>query len=444
MKMMSGPVLLTTAAAALCMFRPIATQAFTRGTALIRLASINTAKPGLRNQQRFVGGYASQIPVSFATKTLLRSITTSDDVSVVDNNVSRISTLQALLSKHGAPGSSGCAKPNGDLIAVQSAQETPELVSSIGGGWDPELCNLHPYLYPIAKSQSTDHYICAYRNPFQDADNKQDHRPWPIVETTLNGPGMELLALNSEHMMRRIVSQCDFDPEHKDSDDTIRLYNEGLGKGLLADAALDTPYEAGSVEKLGYGVDKYVLLRVGPFPDLYGRMSQQHADKGDEQSSLIACEAANNKLAGFGSTFRFYAQTLSKFPGREEEARDAARMCLRLPLPTIGLSYDDFKEVAVLGQIAEESDSTDVALQKLKDLYEKMREAESEQESDPFNQQGRTPEEAAIEEANHVLNMAVLEGNTEWSKLRPELAKRFREIGRDDMATFVDIAAVLQ
>ena len=54
---------------------------------------------------------------------------------------------------------------------------------------------------------------------------------------------------------------------------------------------MDTPYEMGSVEQLGYGLDKYVLLRVGPFPDLYETMSNQHLSKGDNKSSLIAAEA---------------------------------------------------------------------------------------------------------------------------------------------------------
>jgi hypothetical protein len=53
------------------------------------------------------------------------------------------------------------------------------------------------------------------------------------------------------------------------------------------------------LQRYSYGVDKYILLRVGPFPDLYERMAAQHAARGDEQSALIAAEANNAKFNGF-------------------------------------------------------------------------------------------------------------------------------------------------
>ena len=87
-----------------------------------------------------------------------------------------------------------------------------------------------------------------------------------------------------------------------------------------------------------YGVDKYILLRVGPFPDLYERMAAQHAARGDEQSALIAAEANNSKFTGFASTFKHQAKLLSSFSKRDEESRDAARMCLRLPVASIGMT----------------------------------------------------------------------------------------------------------
>ena len=109
------------------------------------------------------------------------------------------------------------------------------------------------------------------------------------------------------------------------------------------------------------------MLRVGPFQDIYETLALGHAKNGDESSALISAEAANGKISGFASTFRFYARLLSTFPNREEETRDAARMCLRLPLPSIGLDTEEFREVAILGQIADESDSDEEAIAKMPD-----------------------------------------------------------------------------
>lgn len=322
-------------------------------------------------------------------------------------------------------------------------------------GEENERNNLHPYLIPLARSKSSGNLICAYRNPFVAATDRPESTgnpttvlppspPWPIVEAQYGGPGMQLLALNSEHLMRRIVCECDgatngdnksnSNQDDDDNQNSIELYNQGLGQGLLREKALDTPYQPGSVKKLGYGVDKYVLLRVGPFPDLYQSMARQHAAKGDEQSSLIAAETANGKLPGFGSNFVFYSRLLSTLPNRREEARDAARMCLRLPLPTMGLTYDDFKEVALLADVANKSDSITDAMEKMKAFYEKIREVERE---DPETS-GKTSTQVNIEEANYLIDRAVLDGTPNWPSVRSEVAAKFRQGGLVEMADFVE------
>ena len=184
-----------------------------------------------------------------------------------------------------------------------------------------------------------------------------------------------------------------------------------------------------------YGVDKYVLLRVGPFADIYESLAKGHAERGDESSSLISAEAANGKISGFASTFLFYARLLNSFPNRAEESRDAARVCLRLPLPSIGLSMEDFKEVAILGQIAEESDSDEAIMAKLQSMYEKIR--DSEQEEDPRSQANKSPEQAAIDEATYLLDSVALAGGN-WAEARPKLAEIYKSAGRDDLAKFVN------
>jgi hypothetical protein len=163
-----------------------------------------------------------------------------------------------MLSSHGAPGSIGCSSPD-DLEPVyvslsgatsEDTDETPELVANIMGM--NEYANLHPHLYPLAKSKSTGNFICALRRAYADDASdlyeNSSKAPWPIVEAELGGPGMRLIALNSEHLMRRIACECDSGGERNE---LIELYNEDLGKGVIQDKGLDQPYEKGSVEKLG-------------------------------------------------------------------------------------------------------------------------------------------------------------------------------------------------
>lgn len=181
--------------------------------------------------------------------TRLLSVSATD----VNMGVSRLETLQTLLSRHGAPGSQGCTDPN-DLapvtLSTKEEEETPELVSSLIG--IDEYMNLHPHLYPLARSKTSGNFICALRRAYADDATEwyenSSNSPWPIVEAALGGRGMKLLALNSEHLMRRIVCECDFTGEGKD---LVELYNEGLGKSTINDKAMDEPYEPGSVKKLG-------------------------------------------------------------------------------------------------------------------------------------------------------------------------------------------------
>ena len=174
--------------------------------------------------------------------------------------ISRLETLQKMLSSHGAPGSIGCSSPE-DLEPVyvsasgadaDDSEETPELVANIMGMNEYRYANLHPHLYPLAKSKTTGNFICALRRAYADDASdlyeNSSKAPWPIVEAELGGPGMRLIALNSEHLMRRIACECDFEGERKE---LIKLYNEDLGKGAIPDEGLDRPYEEGSVERLG-------------------------------------------------------------------------------------------------------------------------------------------------------------------------------------------------
>jgi len=98
------------------------------------------------------------------------------------------------------------------------------------------------------------------------------------------------------------------------------------------------------------------------------------------------------------------------------------------------MTIDDFREAAVLGQIAEESDSDQEVLAKMQSMYEKIRESEQD---DPTGQQGKTMEQVAFDEANYILDSAALTAG-KWSEVRHKLAEIYNSVGRDDMATFVN------
>lgn len=363
------------------------------------------------------------------SSSLVKREMTSAKASDINCNISRLDTLQILLNKVGAPGSKSCNVPQ-DLEPVSLHD-------------DAAVLKLHPHLYPISKSKSKpDHYICALRRAYADDAlyKSSTNAPWPIVEAKLNGPGYSLLSLNSEHLMRRIAAEADANDKGliRKPDEIIDLYNKDLGQGLnLVEPAFDNIYDRGSVKKLGYGTSKYMLLRVGPFPDLYEEMASQHSRKGDESSSLIAAEASNGKFTGFASTFRFYAELLSSFPNRSDEARDAARVCLRMPLPSIGMFTEDIVRVSQLADLCTKDDDVHTALGNMMDMYEKIKKHEEEDEQGRANM---TPEQLAIEEANRIMDRMVFvkDAERDWSCARQKLADIYSSAGMGDMAAFVN------
>ena len=170
----------------------------------------------------------------------------NDAMKAQSDGISRLSKLHKILSISGAPGSNACAEEN-DLIPFDNNESIEERK------------NLNPLLYPIAKSKSSGNYICSLRkistnmatSDYDDSKSSSQQQLLPIVEAGLNSPGVKLLALNSEHLMRRIVCEAD-NLDKSYVKDVTDLYNEDLGSGeTVSDKGLDVQYELGSVAKLG-------------------------------------------------------------------------------------------------------------------------------------------------------------------------------------------------
>ena len=106
-----------------------------------------------------------------------------------------------------------------------------------------------------------------------------------------------------------------------------------------------------------------------------------------------------------------------------------------MPLPSIGLDAQAFRDVGIFGQLAEESDSDEEIFAKVQIMYEKMRDHENE---DPRSANSEmSPEQKAMDDANYLIDTAALTGSN-WSEIRPKLAEIYRSVGRDDIATFVN------
>eukprot|EP00640_Fibrocapsa_japonica_P000072 CAMPEP_0113936164 /NCGR_PEP_ID=MMETSP1339-20121228/3130_1 /TAXON_ID=94617 /ORGANISM="Fibrocapsa japonica" /LENGTH=375 /DNA_ID=CAMNT_0000938533 /DNA_START=56 /DNA_END=1183 /DNA_ORIENTATION=+ /assembly_acc=CAM_ASM_000762 len=268
---------------------------------------------------------------------------------------------------------------------------------------------LHPLFVPLTKKD--DVYTGILRWP-----TAPENLPLPIVKTS--GEGLSLYSPDPEHLIRRLVAEADA-AEREDIDDIIALGNEGL-QGAL--------YEKGSVAGLKVGVEKYLLLRVGPFPDVFEQLALDHRSKGSDQSALVAAERANEVFKGWARPYSFYASLLHEIGGRNQESKDAAKVAMRMPLWTAAYDRESMVKLTKLAGYSE--------LASVQKMYQNL--VEDKQEGKIT--EGKAPAQAALDRTAYVMD-AVMLGNRDleggWDSIREDLAELYEEGGIPELATFV-------
>ena len=132
----------------------------------------------------------------------------------------------------------------------------------------------------------------------------------------------------------------------------------------------------------------------------------------------------------------FELEETRKLSNRTEETRDAARVCLRLPISTAGMTMHDFRDLSILAGIADTGDSTVIAMEKLQNMYEKIRSAE-QQGNGPGLHSGATKEQVAIQDATYLLDKVAITGG-HWAPIRKDLADIYFNAGCVEMAAFIN------
>lgn len=182
----------------------------------------------------------------------------------------------------------------------------------------------------------------------------------------------------------------------------------------------DTPYAAGDLAASRVRLDQFLLLRVGPFPDVWARVASAQLAKGDETAAIIAAERASSTNPGWGCCLWRQSQLMDKL-GRTEERRDLALAALEPPFWTLGAPVRDVIAAARLSHIEDVR-----AL--VREMEDKLRE-----------QQGggaRSGRELALLRALDAMDDVVRKDGSAgtWDDVRPAVAAAFDEAGMDAIA----------
>lgn len=301
----------------------------------------------------------------------------------------------------------------GTLVKVMEAQGSKALLPYDRSG-------LHPLLIPLACDSSDSNLItCLLRWPkpsmFKDMSI-------PVVSMTRGGKSVTLLARSVDEYLHRLLAEED---------------KAGPGPKPLAEAAGadgESLYKQGDAAEFSGKTHLYMIRKVGMFPDISESLSKGHLQRGDVTSALVASEwyMRNNHFPGWARPYEFAAELLTGLGKREEEARDMARVALRLPWWTLQGGYEAARTMAQLqGTPAEVryglSEEAAAAAQATMSQGVSFREPKSSQE-------------VALDKAAELLDMVVAGEEPSYDAVRERLCDAYRNAGLADVANFISTA----
>jgi hypothetical protein len=112
-----------------------------------------------------------------------------------------------------------------------------------------------------------------------------------------------------------------------------------VGNQLYSSGDYDTylksgKFPTGTDKELSLVLDRYLLTKVGPFPDCYERLAQNFKDQGNILSALITCERSVSLFYSWGHPLHFHTKML-RDAGRPAEYLETARSSMGLPKWTL-------------------------------------------------------------------------------------------------------------
>jgi hypothetical protein len=266
---------------------------------------------------------------------------------------------------------------------------------------------LHPFVIPLATSAAgATTGLLRWPTP-------PPGMQLPVVRCPPRSLAVELLANSCHDFVTRALAAADYGGRPDEA------------AAIRAASSLALAYQDGAVETAGVGLERYLLMHVAPFPDVYEGLARFHLAKKDERSGLVTCERHAAVFPGWARAQVFHADVLVDL-GRPAEARDAARFGLQMPLWTAG-GADAVRRLALVAGYVEEDS--------LGKIYRRLYEDERESEI----ADGKAKEQVALDRAAYLLDVRVAEGAPGgWEEDVCEgLAELYADAGLADVATFI-------
>jgi len=320
----------------------------------------------------------------------------------------RLQTLLELLAMTGTE----------ELLPVQAGAPPRRWVSNEAG-----QSEMNPFLIPLSRNVKDGSLLCYIRWPTQ-----KDEMDLQIVRTT--PVGITLVALGTDQYCHRLVAEMDFYGA-AGSAKAMSLLNAGgqlYNSGDYIPLLKSGKFAAITEEDLRLVLDRFLLTKVGAFPDCFERLSSAFLKTGNEVSALVTCERAVSIFYGWGHPLLWHATMMSGIPGRESEARDCARAALGNPVWTVAKTAEELDALAKLAGFS------GAAI---------LGEMHAYRANDPRTDdigEGLSPIQVTLDQAAHLMDAVALgavPGGWASADAREKLAAKYREGGYPQMADFI-------
>jgi hypothetical protein len=338
---------------------------------------------------------------------------------------------------------------------------------------------LNPFLIPISKSKVDGSLTCFIRWPTQ-----KEGMELQLVKTTETG--IELQALSTDMYCHRLAVELDFNGAATAAQAVENLNKDGqlYTIGDFMPFLKSGKFPSITQEDLTLVLDRYLLTKVGAFPDSYERLAMNFFMTGDKISALVTCERAVSLFYSWGHPIHFHTKMLKRV-GRDMESKDSARGAMGMPMWTIARSKEvcvgetgtcslllySHKAIGTYGVLSSDlccnasnrsrilctthntqrtTHNTQHTMQDLEEaatlagfsstkILAEMHAFRVVDAREKDIAEGLSPIQVTLDQAAHLMDAVALGGvEGGWDTARVEISKRYRDSGYPEMADFID------
>ena len=201
--------------------------------------------------------------------------------------------------------------------------------------------NLNPFLVPLSQSPSDNSLLCFLRWPTQ-----RETMDLQLVRTT--DAGVRLVSLSTAKYCLRELAEMDFESHNSFAAALAACEKVGI---KYTSKDFDSLLKSGKFPKETEWdrrliLDRYLLTKVGAFPDCYERLAENFLKTNNDISALVTSERSNSLFNSWGHPLYFHCKMLLHLK-RDKEVKESATAAMNLPKWTIAKNVEVCSSVIV-------------------------------------------------------------------------------------------------